>query len=114
MKKLTFALFMSLSLWITAQPSQSFNYQAALRNSNGLPMENQSVLIRISLIDESGASVYYVENHQATTNEQGIVNLRIGNGQALNGVFADIPWATAQIFLKIEMESTGGVFVDMG
>jgi hypothetical protein len=100
--------------WSFAQPTPSFNYQAALRNADGQALANQSVLLKISLTDESATNLYFVESHQTTTNPQGIVTLQIGNGTLISGDFMQIPWGSEQIFLKVEKESAGGNFMDMG
>jgi hypothetical protein len=97
-----------------AQPPQSFNYQAALRSADGQTFANQAVLLKISLTDENTTSVYFVEGHQTTTNAQGIVSLQIGSGVLMAGDFSQIPWGSEQIYIKVEMETAGGDFADMG
>ena len=108
------AFVLLFGIFGNAQPSQSFNYQAALRNAEGQALSSQPVVLKISLTDQGATSTYYVESHQTSTNAQGIVNLSVGSGTVLSGQFSLVPWGTEQIFLKVEMESAGGSFVDMG
>jgi len=49
----------------------------------------------------------YTETHNASTNSQGLVNLKIGNGTTTD-VFADIDWSADAYYLKVEMDPAGG------
>jgi len=99
-----------------AQVPQSFNYQAQARDSNGDPLVNQSISIRISILDGSATgSIDYREAHNVSTDENGIFSLAIGNGTLDSGVFTDIDWSGGQKFLKVELDQSGGSsYVDMG
>jgi hypothetical protein len=98
-----------------AQPPQGFSYQAVVRNSGGELMANQLVNFRLSLVNETNSTVYFVETHSLTTTPQGIANLVVGEGSVVSGVFATVPWQTASINLKVEVDPAGGIaFTDMG
>lgn len=114
MKKNLLLLFMSVVVTVTAQSPQGFSYQAALRSPDGTALSNHSATLRISLTNQSEETVYYAEIHSSTTNEQGIVSLYIGQGEPVSGDIGEIPWGTAQIYLKVELQTTGGSFLDMG
>ncbi|PKP38299.1 MAG: hypothetical protein CVT98_05215, partial [Bacteroidetes bacterium HGW-Bacteroidetes-15] len=43
------------------QAPQGFNYQAVIRDSQGQPLANQLVSIKITLQDQDGNSVFYAE-----------------------------------------------------
>jgi hypothetical protein len=50
----------------------------------------------------------YVETQTATTNNSGLVSIKIGNGTATTGTFAGINWANASYFIKTETDPAGG------
>lgn len=108
-------LFFSIAT-IQAQAPQAFQYQAIARSNTGLPILNQTISIRISVISGSQTgAILYVETHSPTTNPFGLFNLKIGQGTVANGTFNSINWGSNQHFLKVEMDETGGTaYQDMG
>jgi hypothetical protein len=54
----------------------------------------------------------YIETHDVTTNQYGMVNLVIGNGTPSLGTFSEIPW-DAKYSYKVEF-NTGGGFITIG
>ena len=107
---LLFVLTTLLSIGITsAQSPDMFNYQAVARDDQGNVIANQSVGIKVSILQGSASgSVVYEEEHTVTTTEQGVVNLMIGDGSVLSGTFSDIDWKSGTYFLEIGMDETGG------
>jgi uncharacterized protein (TIGR02145 family) len=100
-------LFYALTL--SAQPPQSFKYQAVARDNAGNVISDQAVSFRISILRDSVAgSQVYKELHSVTTNQFGLVNLDVGNGAAVFGSFGSIPWHIGSYFLKLEMDTAGG------
>ena len=109
MKKTTITIIgVLLTLGVYAQAPQGFNYQAVVRNDQGAPLSGQQVSIRISLQDEAGVITHYSETHSVTTSPQGVVSFVVGSGTVQNGTFANIPWAEGNIYMKIEVDPTGG------
>ncbi|MFH2143498.1 MAG: hypothetical protein ABIJ97_13820, partial [Bacteroidota bacterium] len=94
---------------IFSQAPQSFKYQAVIRNGSGLVIPNQLVSIRIGIIEGliSGPLIYQ-EEHLVTTNDFGLVNLEIGNGNVVSGDFSLIPWGSDSYFVQIELDENGG------
>jgi len=85
------------------------NYQAVLRNSGNQLITNQSVGMKISIIQGSASgSVVFTEQHSGTTNMFGIINLEIGGGTPVYGTFSGISWANGPYFVQIETDPTGG------
>lgn len=114
-----FILLVFVVLFITninAQAPQAFQYQAIARGSNGLPLINQNVNLRISIISGSpSGSILYVETHAPTTNQFGLVTLPIGQGTVANGTFSSINWGSNSHYIKVEMDENGGfAYQDMG
>lgn len=89
-----------------AQAPQGFSYQAIARDNVGNPKANTSVSVKFSILNGSAeGAVVYAETHQTQSNNFGLFNLVIGQGQALNGnVFSTIDWAGLK-FLKVEIDN---------
>jgi len=99
---------------VKAQIPENFNYQAVLRDNSGELIVNQSVHIRVSILNESsGGTTVYSEIHTLHTGTNGEINLKIGSQTPETGVFADINWGTGLKFMKVELD-TGGGYSDMG
>ncbi len=88
------------------QAPSKFNYQAVIRNNSGELITNQSIKLRVSIID--GSSTIYTEEHSITTNAHGIVNIKIGEGDSPTSDFCLIDWGAGTKSLKIEIDETGG------
>jgi uncharacterized protein (TIGR02145 family) len=110
-KILTFlsAVLLSISLW--AQAPQSFSYQAVVRGANNQLLVNQSIGMKVSILQgsETGTAVY-VETHTPTSNANGLVSIAIGGGtkDASSTAFASIDWSKGPYFVKTETDPTGG------
>ena len=104
-----FAVVMLLALSVSAQAPQKFNYQAIARNNTGVELVNQTVGIRISILDggPNGALVYQ-ETQTKTTNNFGLFTLEIGSGTVVSGTFATIAWGSGDKYIKTEIDPTGG------
>jgi uncharacterized protein (TIGR02145 family) len=86
-----------------------FSYQSIIRNPAGQALQNQSIGMRLSILQgsESGTAVY-VETHSATTNTSGLVTLQVGGGTVVSGSIAGINWANGPYFIKTETDPEGG------
>lgn len=113
MKKLIVIVAAFAMLGLTAssyaQTPQAIKYQAIARNSSGDILTNQNVSFRISILqgNEQGAVVYQ-ETQPATTNQFGLANLSIGQGNVVSGIFDSIKWGNGNYFIKVEFDPTGG------
>jgi hypothetical protein len=112
MKKLfAFIMVIILTLSSFAQSPAVMSYQCVIRNASGVLVTNQSVGMRISILQGSASgSVVYQEifNPDPQTNANGLLSLGIGGGIPVTGTFAGINWATGPYFLKTETDPTGG------
>jgi hypothetical protein len=92
------------------------NYQAIARNGAGSVYFNQDIGVRISILQGTNPGVIqYTERHTATTNVFGLFTLKIGGGTPLTGAFSDITWNTANQYVKVEVDPTGGTnYTDLG
>jgi len=107
MKKLL--IFLAVVMLVTnaiAQVPQKMSYQAVIRNNNNVLVANKKVSMIISILENK--TPIYVEMHTATTNDNGLVSVQIGNGIVLSGTFASINWSTGSHYIKTETDPTGG------
>jgi hypothetical protein len=94
---------------LQAQSPRKFNYQAVVRNANGTIVMNQAIGMRFSIRQATATgTVLYSERHAVSTNAFGLVNLQVGGGTVITGVFADIAWGASAKFLQVEADLNGG------
>jgi hypothetical protein len=109
MKKLFFLFTLVSSLIVNAQVPAGFNYQAAVRNSSGDVIVNQTVKFKFSILQNSSTGTpVYVETQSATTNDFGLANLVIGEGTKLSGDLNPSEWGSNTHFLKVELDPNNG------
>ncbi len=114
MNKLYSLLVCIITLTISAQAPQGFNYQATVRNNTGELIINKSVTFKFNVIPSSATSTpVYSETQTVTTDDVGQVSLVIGKGIPTTGTFTSIDWSTGIYFLGIEL-NTGNGFIAMG
>lgn len=118
MKRILFVLgmFVTSLCSLHAQAPESFKYQAIVRDTTGMVVQNQTVGIRITILQGgSNGTVVYIETHQCLTNVYGLINLNVGDGNPEFGTFALINWGINTYFLKTEIDIKGGIaYVDLG
>lgn len=97
-----------IGLGAFAQP-EGINYQGVARDNAGLPIINQSISLRLSILNGSfTGSALYVETQNVLTSSSGLFNLNIGMGTVISGVFSNVPWGAGEMWLKVEMDLGGG------
>jgi uncharacterized protein (TIGR02145 family) len=114
MKKLFTLLALVITLITFAQVPQGFNYQATVRNSSGVLIVNQNVLVKFNVLQNSAnGTIVYSENQSANTDDLGHINLVVGQGTATTGTFSTINWGSGSYYLEIEL-NIGSGYVAMG
>ncbi len=96
-------------------PPPYINYQAILYDVNGpnpnAPFVLQSFPAYVNLSDELG-NLLYREEHYSSTDANGQVTIKIGDGLYLAGPitnFNQIPWETGKYYLVVEFEINGTI-----
>jgi UDP-3-O-[3-hydroxymyristoyl] glucosamine N-acyltransferase len=109
-KIILFILFIAFNSGIVFSQSvpQGMRYQAVARDEAGKTIDGENISIQISLRAGEKGDVLYTERHQVTTNQLGLFSITIGEGKAILGEFASIPWSLANIWLDIDMNEAGG------
>lgn len=102
----TSALCLFLSMQMSAQTPQKINYQGIGRSSTGAALPNQTIGLKLSILD--GTNVVYSETQTATTNTYGLFNVPLGAGTVVSGTFSSIAWSTGNKFVKVELDPNGG------
>ncbi len=99
-----------------AQSPQSFKYQAVARNSNGTPIANSAIGLRMSFRSGSvNGTAVYSETFTPNSNAIGIFTVNIVEGNVLSGSFSDIDWGANKYFLNVAIDASGGSnYTDMG
>ena len=109
MKKLTLFLFLLQSVLTMAQAPQKMAYQSVLRNATNQIVANQSIGVKISIVEGAltGTTVYS-ETHTTTTNANGLFTLEAGGGTPITGTFSEINWGNGSHYIKSEIDVIGG------
>ncbi len=88
---------------------QRFSYQAMIRDDANQLLNNQTVGLRLSILQGSATgTAVYVETHTASTSTNGLVSLQVGGGTVVSGALAQIDWASGPYFIKTETDPSGG------
>jgi ligand-binding sensor domain-containing protein len=87
-------------------PTQ-FAYQAVIRDTQGKLIVDKKVGIMIELAQTSASgALVFTEEHEVTTNKQGLVSLEIGSKADLS----IINWAQGPYFIVLSVDTEGGSY----
>lgn len=110
MKKLSLLmlLFVASILSFAQNSGLGFNYQAVVRNVDGVLLANSEVTLRISLYPgQMAASPTWVETHKVHTDISGSFGITVGHGTrdaaSVANSYADINFAAVYYWMKIEI-----------
>jgi hypothetical protein len=88
---------------------EKISYQAVVRDAANAIVANQTVGMRISVLQNTAdGTAVYVETQTPTTNANGLLSIYIGAGTVGSGVFSNIVWSTGPYFIKTEIDPAGG------
>ncbi len=97
---LCFLCFLSFS-----QSPQGINYQAVVRDADGVLYDNQSITVIFKLIVLETGNIAWEESHQVYTNDFGLFTTIIGHGETNSVInFSDIDWAEGTIFITVDID----------
>jgi hypothetical protein len=90
-------------------PPQAFSFKATIQGANGQTIVNKTISLRISILqDDINGFVTFSEYFTPTTNHYSQVDVEIGKGNVLSGIFSAIDWSAHKYFLKVEVDAKGG------
>ena len=101
MKKVLFTVFMGLIISLNAQVPDAFSYQAVVRSNDKELLKNQTVTVKATILRND--EVIFTQTQTATTNENGLLTLNLGNEE-----FQEINWLDGPLFIKTEIDPTCG------
>lgn len=116
MKKLLLSFVVFLLTAMTTMFAQNsglgFNYQAVVRNADGMLLANSNVELRISLYPGSSAtSPTWMETHKVHTDASGSFGITVGHGkrlpQSVANKYSDVNFASVYYWMKIEIQEGG-------
>lgn len=102
---LLFIIWLPLIALAQSSSWQAINYQAVALDDKGQAIKNQTVNLRLSLLDNNTGFYFYTESHQLSTDAQGAFTLQLGRGKATAGNWSDIPWEKKAIWMRVEMST---------
>ena len=109
MKKLTVRLFAVMAMALTTAMSvfgqNGFSYQAVIRNAEGKLITNKQVEVKFTL--KHDGTDFYSEKQSVKTNEYGNIQVVVGNGEKLDGDFANVPWSSFDVKMEVAVDIDG-------
>ena len=109
MNKILTILIAFIGITAFGQAPEGINYQAVVRDNTGNVIASSPVGISIAIYQTSPTgTLVYEETFAPTTNGFGLVNLVIGQGTVVTGVFANIDWGNGPYYAEISADPTGG------
>lgn len=111
-----FLVAILVSAAVLGQVPQGFNYQAVARNADGEILSDETMTVRIGILNNN--ELVWQEDHSASTNSHGQFSLIIGDDDASKtggsaGDFNSIPWGNGTFELNVSIDNGSG-FEDMG
>ena len=103
MKVILFFFF--IISFVFSQSPQGINYQAVVRDADGVLYENQTITVIFKLIVLETGNISWEESHQVQTNDFGLFTTIIGQGETnSNTSFSDLNWAEGTIFITVDID----------
>ena len=104
---LTFSLMFLILAGVRAQnvAPAGMRYQAIARDMQGNIRAQEALTVKAELIVlEASEEIVYTELHEATSGEFGLLNITIGEGKAVKGSFAAVPWSKP-VWVRISIKN---------
>ncbi len=101
---------------IYGDKAQLISFMAQAKDHNGNVIKNKNLAFKINIFENNieGKNVYS-ETHKLNTNDSGLVNVFVGNGNVESGNFSSLFWGKYEHYIKILMDETGGdSYTEMG
>ncbi len=108
MRNLTLCLLLAPAL-VFAQVPQAFEFQGVARGAGGNVLSSRPISLRLGILAGSpSGTLAYQETASTTTSPFGLFSVQVGNGTPVVGSFAGVAWASADHYLKVELDTAGG------
>jgi len=104
-----FLVLAGACMTLQAQVPNGINYQAMALDTAGNPLQNQTIGIRMGIVEQNSSNApVYQETHALSTDASGIFSLQIGMGTATINTMDSVDWANSPVYLKVEIDRNGG------
>ena len=110
--KRTLTLFAALVLLAVGAAAQKLSYQAVVRNSANELVYDATVSVSLQILAADGVTVQYAETQSATTNQNGLLTLIIGEHPTGTYSLSNVNWTDASIKTEITLP-TGDVVTNI-
>lgn len=101
----TVIAILALSVSVYAQTPKGFNYQAVARNSAGQLINNQTLGVRISILQGEMGAPIFSQTSTVSTNHNGLFTLIVGENDP---AFESINWERGPYYVQSEVDFNGG------
>jgi len=102
-------LLQTLIPCLRAQAPEKFTYQSVVRNSSGALHAGAATGLQLRILQGSATGTeVFKEQHNVTTNANGLLTVVVGNGTVLRGSLAGIDWVAGPYFLEAALDLGGG------
>jgi len=98
-------VFIFATVWAVSGQT-GIHYKAKLTDGYGNVLNNQSIDVQIDILDYS-LNILYRENHSLSTDANGIFELTIGEGNAVQGNFSSLDWSQP-LFYNVKINYGNG------
>lgn len=88
---------------ITRDILEKVNCQAVVRNQSGLILRYSDQVIRLTVRNGTAGAILYQERHHLTTDDDGLFNAVLGDGDSIVGSYKSINWLSAQNHIEAEL-----------
>ena len=102
-----FLAVMAMAITTTASVfgQNGFSYQAVIRNAEGELITNKQVEVKFTL--KHDGTNFYSEKQNVKTNEYGNIQVVVGNGEKIDGDFANVPWSSFDVKMEVAVDIDG-------
>lgn len=83
-----------------------FRYQRIVKDKDGRALQNQKIVLKIEIL-QNNKQLIFSETHHTRTNNFGLIDIQIGQGEVIKGEINKVKWGSADQYLKIYLESPG-------
>lgn len=126
LKKIIILFLSVLTSAIVFGQTPGFNYQALILNTeeveipgtdfteNNIPLSQEAIALRFTITDMD--IIEYVEEHEVTTDKNGMISVIVGSGSPITSTFDQIDWNGKPKYVEVEIDilskSKGFEFLD--
>jgi uncharacterized protein (TIGR02145 family) len=106
-RKFLFFIYCISAISLFSQVPNGINYQTKLRANSGYVLSNKSVDLQFEIININNNLSVYKETQKSNTDQFGLVDMVIGNGNAISGSLGSIPWGNGSYELSVYIDTSG-------